>query len=141
MARLAYNEKLADEICGEIAAGGALRELCRVKADWPAERTVYQWLEEHPEFAQQYARARELQAHGEFDEIKTIADNARDANIARLQIDARKWRAGKLAPKVYGDKVINEITGKDGEALLPTKELGAAVAFALRKASKADVPS
>ncbi|MQB38834.1 hypothetical protein DXT97_18810 [Agrobacterium tumefaciens] len=29
----------------------------------------------------------------------------------RLQIDARKWMAGKLRPKVYGDKLDVDLTG------------------------------
>ena len=32
----------------------------------------------------------------------------------RLQIDARKWYASKLAPKKYGDKVQQEVSGPDG---------------------------
>jgi hypothetical protein len=32
------------------------------------------------------------------------ATEARDAGLGRLAYDALKWHAGKLAPKVYGDK-------------------------------------
>ena len=32
----------------------------------------------------------------------------------RLQIDTRKWMLSKMLPKVYGDKILNEHTGKDG---------------------------
>lgn len=32
----------------------------------------------------------------------------------RLQIDTRKWLLAKMLPKVYGEKVTNEHTGKDG---------------------------
>ena len=32
----------------------------------------------------------------------------------RLQVDTRKWLLSKLAPKKYGDKVQNVITGADG---------------------------
>jgi hypothetical protein len=52
----------------------------------------------------QYMRAREEQADTLADEIVAIADNATDAQIARLQMDARKWFASKVAPKKYGDK-------------------------------------
>ncbi len=30
----------------------------------------------------------------------------------RLQVDARKWYAGKLRPKVYGDKIQQEHSGE-----------------------------
>lgn len=32
----------------------------------------------------------------------------------RLQIDTRKWVLAKMLPKIYGDKVQQEHTGKDG---------------------------
>lgn len=99
-----YSEEIADRICDEIIGGAALYKLCQ-QPDFPAERAVYQWLERYPEFAQKYARARELQQDREADHIVTIADEAKDANVARLQIDARKWRASKLAPKKYGDRL------------------------------------
>ena len=50
-------------------------------------------------------RAREKQADFYADEIITIADTEPDAAIARVRIDARKWTASKLRPKVYGDRV------------------------------------
>ena len=39
-------------------------------------------------------------------EIISIADGASKdtVNERRLQFDARRWMAGKLAPKVYGDR-------------------------------------
>lgn len=100
----AYTEEMADRICDAIIEGSALHKLCEAD-DFPSERTVYYWLDEHHEFLQKYARARELQQDREADNIVVIADEATDANIARLRIDARKWRAAKLAPKKYGDKL------------------------------------
>lgn len=99
-----YSEEMADKICEEIAQGAALYILC-LKDGYPAERTVYQWLEKRPDFAQKYARARDRQQDRCVDEMIVIADGCRDPNKARIQIDARKWRASKLAPKKYGDKL------------------------------------
>lgn len=99
-----YTEEMADRICEGIIEGAALYRLCE-QDEFPGERTVYQWLDAQPSFAQKYARARELQQDREADKVVVIADEAKDANIARLQIDARKWRASKLAPKKYGDKL------------------------------------
>lgn len=84
------------------------------------------WLakDEYASFRQQYARAREAQADALFDEMLDIADdgsndwmerkrddgstdevlNHEHIQRSRLRIDARKWMAGKLRPKVYGDK-------------------------------------
>lgn len=102
-----YTPEAADRICQAIIEGeesGALYKICG-REGYPSETSVYKWLDEHPEFAEKYARARELQQDREADNIVVIADDAKDANLARLQIDARKWRASKLAPKKYGDRL------------------------------------
>ena len=67
------------------------------------------------DFRDQYARAREEQADKLAGECLAIADEveADSAQVAkaRLQVDVRKWHAGKLAPKKYGDRVEHEIKG------------------------------
>jgi hypothetical protein len=32
----------------------------------------------------------------------------------RLQVDTRKWYLSKVLPKIYGDKILQELTGADG---------------------------
>ena len=105
-----FTEEIADILCEEIANGAALYKLCE-RQDMPSDSAVYRWLENVPAFRDKYARARERQQDFEADHILTIADEATDANLARLQIDARKWRASKLAPKKYGDKLDLEHSG------------------------------
>lgn len=114
-----FTQEIADLICERIADGQSIRTICgAVGADFdgiPSERTVYRWLaeKERDAFRQQYARAREAQADGEFDEARRIAQDATAENVqvARLQIDTIKWRASKLAPKKYGEKVELEHSG------------------------------
>jgi hypothetical protein len=93
-----------ERVCKEIAEGMSLRSICAAE-DMPSVETVRVWLIDDGEFSVQYARAREEQADYYADEIIDIADAAKDANLARLQIDARKWKASKLQPKKYGDKI------------------------------------
>ena len=38
-------------------------------------------------------------------------------NRSRLRVDTRKWLASKVIPKIYGDKVHQEVTGADGQPL------------------------
>ena len=109
-----YTEETADILCEEIAQGAALYRLCAEHDDLPAERTVYLWLEKYPEFVQKYTRARDRQQDRESDHIIEIADTDPDPQRARVRIDARKWRASKLAPKKYGDKVENTFQGPGG---------------------------
>ncbi|WP_304679162.1 hypothetical protein [Neisseria polysaccharea] len=103
-----YNQETADKICELIARGMSLRAIC-ASADMPAGGTVHRWLAEHQDFQEQYARAREEQADGFADEIIDIADSVApetgEVAKAKLQIDARKWKAAKLAPKKYGEKL------------------------------------
>lgn len=112
-----FNQEAADLICEEIAKGRSLREVCADESaefdKLPHERTVYRWLLDQADFRQQYAYAREAQADGEFDEARAIskAATAENVQVARLQIDTIKWRAGKLAPKKYGDKLDIEHSG------------------------------
>jgi hypothetical protein len=125
-----YTAKVADTICERIADGESLRSICRDES-MPDKATVFRWLDSKPEFRDQYARAREEQADTLADEIVTIADEectmvraakhptaAKDDEaelevvfdstaVARnkLRVDARKWVAAKLKPKVYGNAV------------------------------------
>lgn len=108
--------ELVAEICLRLAAGETLRAIA-ADAHMPDQGTVYRWLAADADFRQQYARAREEQAHTIAELAVDEATSAKDAQLGRLAFDARKWFAAKLAPKVYGDKVQQEITGKDGAAL------------------------
>jgi len=125
----AFSEEIAATICDRLMGGESLRDICEDEG-FPSARTVHRWLAdpspERDPFRQQYAHAREVQADTLFDEILTIADDARNdwmvkrdykgENIgwqengeamqrSRLRVDARKWMAGKLRPKVYGEKL------------------------------------
>jgi hypothetical protein len=53
-----------------------------------------------------------------------------------LQVDTRKWLLAKPLPKIYGDKLTAEVTGKDGAALPVTDvpELARELAFILSSA-------
>jgi len=131
-----YSPELADTICTRLAAGESLRKICNDEA-MPNKSTVLRWLakDDHREFRDQYGRARELQADFLADEILEIADDAsRDKKLvggegdeppvevvdheqiqrSRLRVDARKWYAGKVAPKKYGDRVLTEHSGPRG---------------------------
>lgn len=113
MSRRSYTDQIAGEICRRIADGESLVEICK-GSDMPSRSAVMDWLTIHEAFADKYAHARELQADYYADDIVRIADEAKDAQLARLQVDARKWKASKLAPKKYGDKLQTEHSGPEG---------------------------
>lgn len=84
--------------------------------------------------AEQYARAREDQADYIAGEVLEIADTEPDPNKARVRIDARKWAAGKLKPKVYGDRI--QLDG-DMNVNMSDEQLDARLAKLLGKAGAA----
>ncbi|UOO77940.1 hypothetical protein LVJ85_05620 [Neisseria sp. Dent CA1/247] len=103
-----FDEKVVEKILSMLAEGASLESICLME-DMPSARTVYRWLDENEGFCQRYARAREMQADLYADQIIKIADDCQPEAAAvakaRLQIDSRKWKASKLAPKKYGDKL------------------------------------
>lgn len=121
-----YSEELIDNLCEQISTTSkGLVEICKAD-EFPHHATVLRWLTEKDKdvFRDKYARARELQAELLADEIISIADDDSKDSLtvstkngaylvedrewtsrAKLRVDARKWKASKLAPKKYGDKL------------------------------------
>ena len=150
-----YGQDTADAICEHLADGTSLRAICRLDG-MPSTSTVCKWLSLRSTFAEQYTRAREAQADALFDEILDIADTHErgekrttkadgavetvEADMIehrKLRIDARKWMAGKLRPKKYGDKTL---IGNDPDNPLPAPstdtDLARLIVFQLTKASR-----
>lgn len=79
----------------------------------PCEDTIYTWLGKYADFAENYARARQLRAYRRYESVDKVTDDLRagliDSNQARVLIDAIKWQTGKENPKVFGDKL--ELSG------------------------------
>ena len=111
-----YSSDLGLEICQRIAIREPLFKICQ-DDHMPSEMIVYQWRAKHPEFAKNYARAREARAESRSDRIDHYVEMVKtgelDPNSARVMIDAEKWQAGKEQPKKFGDKVEVD-TPKDG---------------------------
>jgi len=110
-----WTPEVEGDLINRIMRGQVIADICGPDRDSfiPSETTFYKHLSQSESFAEDYARAKEVQAHREFDEIRKLADEATPENVhvKRLQIDARKWRAGKMAPKKYGDKLDVDMSG------------------------------
>jgi hypothetical protein len=128
-----YSPELTAVICARMAEGVSLRSIC-LADDMPDKSTVFRWLAAHKEFRDQYARAREARADAMAEEILEISDddsvdaitdpesgatrlNTEFVARSRLKVDTRKWLMARMAPKVYGDKVTQELQGPDGGAI------------------------
>lgn len=92
--------------------------------EMPTRQTVMEWIAADKAIADNYARAKELQADFLAEEILDIADNAENDYMtvtrgendievlnsehvqrSKLRIESRKWLMSKLKPKVYGDRL------------------------------------
>jgi len=140
-----YNQETADKVCELLASGLSLRKSCEGLDTSP--QSILRWVQSVPEFAEQYARARELGYMLLADEIQDISDSGTKAVIQnpdgtfsvnpeaiqrdRLRVDTRKWILSKMLPKVYGDKL--DVTSKDQQIGFTVAD---AVAIAQAKAKQ-----
>lgn len=127
-----YSEENAATVCSLLEDGWSLRKAAaEIGVTAPA---VLYWTKHNPEFAKQYARAREIGYMLLADEILAISDEAEaravtapdgesqevkfDATAVarnRLRVDTRKWMLSKMLPKLFGDKI--EATIEAGESV------------------------
>jgi len=102
-----YDPAIGDQICDMVADGKNLHVISKIDG-LPGRNTIYKWLRESAEFANNYARAREDRADWRASRIDEITQEVREGklepNAARVIIDAEKWQAGKENSKIYGDK-------------------------------------
>ncbi len=135
-----FTPEMGLKVCEMIANGMSLSSIGKLRG-MPASSTVIQWLakgdrgdERYSDFALEYAHARSASGDAAFEDIRdyerrlqlprlteAMVDGKRvmaptpgylDANVGRTLIDSAKWRASKLKPKVYGDRL--ELAGKVG---------------------------
>jgi hypothetical protein len=134
-----YNEEVADEICRRMIEGENLVKICK-DAHLPTRMTIYNWYDKHPDFYARCVRAREGLADFLVDEIDELAEKTTELNVnsQKVKIATKQWRAMKMAPRLYGDRVRTEITGADGGAVkiessvVDSRELDAEQRNALR---------
>lgn len=115
-----YTEEMGKRICDRVANGESLIAICKDK-DFPPRETVLNWLNLHDNFHSMMRKAREEQGdyvHEEMNEIERgLLEGQIDPQVARVVMQSKQWRAARLAPKRYSEKVINEHTGADGGAI------------------------
>ena len=143
-----FTVELGQEIVTRLANGQSLHSICKLD-HMPHISTIYDWIAKEPSFAEHYGRAREHAAHTLFDQMIDIADDssndlledgsANNAAIARarLQIETRARVAGKLAPKVYGERIealAQSVNITNNNLTIDAQSLGADQRNALRHA-------
>ena len=143
-----YNRKEAlERFRAEMAKGTRNMEQICQDPGMPCPESIYLWVQEDDELFKIFMRAQELwclaqreiiikiaddesRDYYEIEHTRTLKDGSQQiskqkqsdntaVNRDRLRVMARQWAMAKLAPKLFGDKVTTEHTGKDGEPLIP----------------------
>lgn len=104
---------IQDKVLDELHTGRSLRQVCQDDG-MPDVKTIGRWLIADAAFALRYAQARMAQANGLFDRMEAVEESVSagtiDSHAARVILDSMRWRASKLAPKVYGDRLDVSVT-------------------------------
>lgn len=152
-----FTHEIADEVCRLLWDSNgddlplSLRKICQMEA-MPCMTTVCKWLKEKPDFAKQYAHARELRKEALVDRITTLTREARShatgrvgtgeagarVQAIRLEVDALKWILSKEYSRDYGDNIKHQHQGEintahrvseeDQEKILAATKEAAAIA-------------
>lgn len=105
LARLGVEPELGETVLGMLAEGRLLSAVCYETGLGKA--ALLKWLDETPERAEAFARARASAAHSMATEAIEIADEADEENPgsiakAKLRTQVRQWTAERWGRQVYG---------------------------------------
>ncbi len=116
--RTTFTAEVGCKICELLADGHSLLAISKMPG-MPKISTLQgwawnsEWSDES--FVGNYTRARALQAHSEFDEMKETEGELKagkiDPHTARVLLDNIKWRLSKMLPRVYGERAHIEHSG------------------------------
>ena len=99
-----------NEIIERMMNGETITKLCS-KLEFPDYHVFVNWVAYDPDLYTKYARAKQVQADYFAEQIIDISDDETNPQRARNRMDSRRWHASKIAPRKYGDRVLNELTG------------------------------
>ena len=110
---VATKEAMIETLLEQIEQGKSMREVCR-QDGMVDHTTVIRWMRDDAALATRYARARTAQADVLFDRMEEVEERVAagemESHAARVVLDSMRWRAAKLAPKVYGERIDVEVT-------------------------------
>lgn len=120
-----YTDEVAKLICERLETGEPLLQILR-DAGMPAPRTVYDWIDAHPDFAARFARARDIGFDAIAEDTMAIVDQIPERTLTehgdkvdpghvawlKNRAEQRLKLLAKWSPKRYGDKQQIEHSGK-----------------------------
>lgn len=127
-----WTPEIEDYILEKIIAGYSIRAIVAKAREedykgkpFPGVDTLMVYAASNEAFSVRYARAKELQQDMMAEELLDIIDG-RHPDFANAELgqrkesmEARKWVMGKLRRKKWGDVKVTEVTGGDGQPLIP----------------------
>jgi len=116
--RTTFTAEVGRKICELLADGHSLLAISKMPG-MPKISTLQGWAWNadwsDESFVVNYARARALQAHREFDELKDLENEVKEGTLdpraGQVVMDDIKWRLSKMLPGVYGERQHIEHSG------------------------------
>lgn len=133
-----YTEREREQLLRLVIGGMTKTQACAALVI-PLE-TVSSWVMYDEGFADRWRQARIEQAHSLADEAIRISNEPIEpgdmAGVQRnrLRVDTLKWFTSKVAPKLYGDRVLQEHRHHVGVVILPALQPQPAVQQAVQQA-------
>lgn len=114
-AKIANRDEILATVIERIARGEFLTEICK-DAGMPSRQTIWEWIDADEALATRCARAR---AWAAVEDERAVAELARQVVAGEIEPDAARtaanmhtWLAKVRNPKVYGDRLDVEHSGK-----------------------------
>jgi hypothetical protein len=123
-----YTDEIGNIICDLVSIHPmSQKEICKRYPEIPSEQTIRRWRFKIPEFGSKYWEAKKIQAVLHEEECEELVkNNAKDfyhngksnaPNAVAVARDAlilkhMHWHTSRLLPKIFGDKVIEDMRDK-----------------------------
>ncbi len=125
LTRRRYDGGTVDEICRRLRSGESLLRISR-DPEMPSQRTLSDWVQKnHLGFTEKYLDAKRVAAHFLAEQLMEEARNDTNdffvdengakrpnhANVQRSKLicDSIKWQLARMLPKIYGDRITQEL--------------------------------
>lgn len=109
-----YNIELCTEICNLVADGHGVIKLLKDNDRFPAWSTFRRWKRNNEELRTMYINAVQDKAEMLDEKIDEIWEGCRngqyDPSTANVLVQTLKWKSSKYYPKMFGDRVQQDIT-------------------------------
>lgn len=117
MARpIEYNYSLCVEICEQVSLGANIKSILESKKEYPSFPTFCTWKRCNEELFNLYVNCHQDKAVALEQELDLYKDMlvAKEIDPSTYNVLAQtlKWKMAKFYPKVFGDKIQQEITGE-----------------------------